>query len=164
MTQARTLVLFGPALVSYLLLDFSARGDHLDWLGWALALLALACSAAPYGVRSWADTEGAKRTATLGVCLAVIITTLVNRGLDTQLLVVLRVVSEATAGVLILHLALGVPDRPRSYELRGRWALLPQSVGIAVGVLGIVAYLPPIALDVDCLLNTSDAADDSVTV
>ena len=152
MTQARILVLLGPALVSYLLLDFSARGDHLDWLGWALAILALACSAAPYGVRSWTDTEGAKRTAALGVCAAVIITTMANQGLDTQLLLMLRVLAEATAAVLVINLALRVPDTPARFDLRGWVAQVPQALGVVVALFGMVAYLPPFRWGDDFIL------------
>lgn len=144
MTHSRIQSILGPALVLYLLLDVGSRGAPLDWFEWVLAGLAIACSGAPHFVRSWAETEGARRTGVLGLACGVILAAGVRPDESTQLIVMSGVVAEAMAGALLLHLAFRVPDDLAIIRHSRMMSLAPQVLASCAAAMGILSHLEPL--------------------
>ena len=121
----------------YLVADAASTVHGLDTGEWVVSALGVGLSATPLWLRL-GDVRGARRTASLGVLFGIALcASLAPRAMSLLREITLACVLPL-AGVLLVDLALRVPDKLTS---RGR-ALLTLG-GLVVAALGSAASLPP---------------------
>jgi DNA-binding NtrC family response regulator len=133
--------LLGPALLLYLVADAAAAQGPLDLLGALIVALAGLLSLAPLRMAR-AEIMGSMRVGWLGLAVAC---ALVRRAVPDALSLVVDfadLLALVTTGVLLVDLALSVPDRFGSpQQVRTRRALL-YVLALCVALLGAAAHAP----------------------
>lgn len=139
MRKSRPLALIGPAVALYVVADAASVVGRLDLAGFALAAAAVVLALAPAFVLP--GGRGAARVAWLGTALGVSTASLALPPVPTLAVELAAALGPALAAVLVVDLALDVPDRPRA--LSAPWVrLLAPAAGAVVGGAAALAALP----------------------
>ena len=143
MNQNRILPLVGPALLVYLLADVLREGGGIDAVGVAVALVALFAVVCPFWLsrRLPFDEPGVRRVGALCTMSGLALVTQAGAGMSSLAVSIAGAAFTAAVGVLVLDLALVVPEEPRSLA-RAR----PSAYALAFvcGTLGALSQLPAI--------------------
>jgi two-component system response regulator HydG len=151
--QPRLVALFTLAFVLYVVASLGAAGATLDAGVLAVALVAAASALTPQwlsratgAVDTVAGTPGARSVSWLGTVQALGLAAYLSRSAHTMSGEMLCALALPAASVLVLQLALRVPDLPPRLPRRLPWVLTALSLALLGGVLGLCAALPPIWL------------------
>ncbi|HEX5655863.1 MAG TPA: sigma 54-interacting transcriptional regulator [Polyangiales bacterium] len=151
--QPRLVALFTLAFVLYVVASLGAAGVALDASVIAVAVVAAASALTPQwlsrataAVDTVAGTPGARSVTWLGTVLALGLAAYLARSAHTMSGEMLCALALPAAAVLVLQLALRVPDLPPRLPRRLPWVLAAVAIAALGGLLGFCAALPPIWL------------------
>ena len=149
--QPRLLALLALAFVLYVIASVGARGAQLDGGTAVLSCVAITSALTPVWLRIRATAEttdtARRRVGMLGLVLAVALAARLSMQTRTLLGEIASGLALPAAGLVVLRLALDVPDRPRALA-RMRWPLaLAVTCALIAALLGVAASLPPLWLD-----------------
>jgi DNA-binding NtrC family response regulator len=151
--QPRLVALFTLAFVLYVVASLGAAGVALDAGVFAVAVIAAASALTPQwlaratgAVDTVAGTPGARTVTWLGTVQALGLAAYLSRSAHTMSGELLCALALPAASVLVLQLALRVPDLPPRLPRRLPWVLAALSIAALGALLGSFAALPPIWL------------------
>jgi sigma-54 dependent transcriptional regulator, acetoin dehydrogenase operon transcriptional activator AcoR len=149
--QPRLVALFALAFVLYVVASLGAAGAALDAGVFAVAVVAAASALTPQwlpratgAVSSVAGTPGARSVSWLGTVLSLGLTAYLSRAAHSMSGEILCALALPAASVLVLQLALRVPDLPPRLPKRLPWVLGALAIAVLGGFAGLFAALPPI--------------------
>jgi DNA-binding NtrC family response regulator len=166
MMQPRLVALFTLAFVLYVVASLGAAGMALDAGVFAVAVIAAVSALTPQwlsratgAVDSVAGTPGARSVTWLGTVQALGLAAYLSRSAHTMSGELLCALALPAASVLVLQLALRVPDLPPRLPRRLPWVLAAVAIAVLGGLLGFCAALPPIWLGSRALIAPASWAN-----
>ncbi len=151
--QPRLVALFTLAFVLYVVASLGAAGIVVDAGVIAVAVVAAASALTPQwlsratgAVDTVAGTPGARSVTWLGTVQALGLAGYLSRNAHTMSGEMMCALAMPAAAVLVLQLALRVPDLPPRLPRRLPWVLAAVGIAGLGGLLGFFAALPPIWL------------------